>query len=222
MITTHIDAKPLKPSMMLNALATPVTTNTVTSNAPSGKATTQSRPGMSVRVITACTSQTASAAETAAKNSLRRGLCVLVRSSAIPAPNAGIALARNSTTQNASPGSRQASTAAPASTPEHDAQATDARHRAGVKLLRARQVVIAGQPLQGLGMAHDPQRHQKRNGERRYQQQHRTEFSQPRPEIERRAPARIAGRCSAQRPGARPVPARRAASMQPGPQREPS
>ena len=77
--------------MMFTALATPATANTVTSSAGTANDTSQSTPGMSVRVMTASRTQAASMADTAVKKSRRRGLWVLVRSSARPPKKAGAA-----------------------------------------------------------------------------------------------------------------------------------
>ena len=114
---THIEARPLKPSMMLTAWATPVMTKTVTTAAPAEKPTTQSSPGMSVRTITLSTRYTASAADTAVKNRRRRGLCALVRSSASPAANTGSAASSRPTVNGHIGASSQAAQAAPAATP---------------------------------------------------------------------------------------------------------
>jgi hypothetical protein len=84
-----MDDRPLKPSMMLTELATPATVNTVAIQAPAAVATTQSRPGTSVRVMVAPSSQMPRAAETAVASSRLAGETRFVRSSIKPARKAG-------------------------------------------------------------------------------------------------------------------------------------
>ena len=101
---------------------------------------------MAVRVITASSSHTASSADSAVASRRRAGLTFLVRSSARPAgkrrqcrrPAAAAPVARR---RIAPPAARQA----PATTPSHDADTADARHRQGMELLRAGQVVVVRQ-----------------------------------------------------------------------------
>ncbi len=88
-IITHIDARPLKPSMMLMALATPVTHSSVSAIAAGIQTIRWSTPGMSVCKMTASSSQTASAAEKQVASSRQRAATFLVRSSAMPTRNAG-------------------------------------------------------------------------------------------------------------------------------------
>ena len=115
--TQHIDAKPLKPSMMLTELANPATMKMVSAAAQIGNDTTQSKPGTSVRRITPSTATTASPADKAVKNKRRWGLCVLVRSSVKPEPKAGTAHSSSSTALPAMSGWRSSITNNAASTP---------------------------------------------------------------------------------------------------------
>ena len=103
--------------MMLTELATPVTTNIVTNAAPSGIDTTQSSPGMAVWVITDCRPQTASPADTAVKNSRRRGLMRLVKSSASPATKHGMPQVSSKRASEPPRESWKPTASAPASTP---------------------------------------------------------------------------------------------------------
>ena len=137
------------PSMMLIELATPATTNTASSTAPTGYEAIQSSPGMSVRAMTAPRTQAVSAADTAVAARRWRGVTVLVRSSISPAAKAGTEQANSPSTKapvllfaRGEEGERGAEA-------EEDADAADARHDARMHLLRPAEVVIAARtPVQ--------------------------------------------------------------------------
>jgi hypothetical protein len=93
MITTHIDARPLKPSMMLTELAMPATANTVSASEPSVKPTSQSRPGIAVSRRPASMKWKARIADNAVAISRPRGVTASVQSWMKPARKAGIAQA---------------------------------------------------------------------------------------------------------------------------------
>jgi hypothetical protein len=96
MNSAHIDASPLNPSMMLMAFERPVTASTVKPTAAGYHWISVSRPGMSVRMMTASSSQIPRPDEPAMNQSLQRGATLRARSSARPERKAGMAVSNRS------------------------------------------------------------------------------------------------------------------------------